>query len=266
MDDKTEAFIESLEQIEIKKPTDLIIQQIKRQISSGMLKPGDKLPPEREISKRLSVGRGYVREAIKKLEFYGILKTIPHKGTIVSSLGVKALEGLISNVLELEKENFRSLVETRLILETNTARLAALRASDNEIEKIQKAHDDYRDLALKGTPNIEIDFLFHLRIAEFCKNPALHSLITLIAPDIISYSASITGDEHGYRRLSKFVIGEHKAVMEAILKREPEQASDAMGRHLNRILTLVSEIEKQKDKFDIGKWIENYMVQHEISS
>ncbi len=263
MNDKTEAFMDSLEQIEIKKPTELIIQQIKRQISSGILKPGDKLPPEREISKRLSVGRGYVREAIKKLEFYGILKTIPHKGTIVSSLGVKALEGLISNVLELEKENFRSLVETRLILETNTARLAALRATDDEIEKIKKAHDDYRELALKGTPSIEIDFLFHLRIAEFCKNPVLHSLITLIAPDIISYSSKVTRDQDGYRKLSEFVIDEHQAIMNAIRDRQPEDASDAMGRHLNRILMLVTEIEEQKDAFDISKWIDSYNEQRE---
>ncbi|MBD3287174.1 FCD domain-containing protein [candidate division KSB1 bacterium] len=264
MDDKTEAFIESLEQIEIKKPTDLIIQQIKRQISSGMLKPGDKLPPEREISKRLSVGRGYVREAIKKLEFYGILKTIPHKGTIVSSLGVKALEGLISNVLELEKENFRSLVETRLILETNTARLAALRAADNEIEKIQKAHDDYRELALKGTPNIEIDFLFHLRIAEFCKNPVLHSIITLITPDIISYSMSIAGDRQVYLRLSKLVVDEHRTIMNAIRNREAEKSADAMRKHLNRVLTLVTEIEQRQDAFDIDEWIENYKKQRKI--
>ncbi|MBD3287175.1 FCD domain-containing protein [candidate division KSB1 bacterium] len=258
MDDKADAFIESLEQIEIRKPTELIIQQIKRQISTGVLKPGDKLPPERDLAKRLSVGRGYIREAIKKLEFYGILKTIPHKGTIVSSLGVKALEGLISNVLELERENFRSLVETRLILETNAARLTALRATDDEIDKIQKAHDEYRKLALKGTPNIEIDFLFHLSIAEFCKNQVLRSIISLITPDIISYSMSIAGDQQGYLKLSKFVIDEHLAIMNAILSREPEQASNAMSRHLTRILTLVTDIEKQKGEFDIIKWIENY--------
>lgn len=263
MDDKTESFIDSLEQIKIRKPTDLIIQQIRRQISTGILRPGDKLPPERDLAKRLSVGRGYIREAIKKLEFYGILKTIPHKGTIVSSLGVRALEGLISNVLELEKENFRSLVETRLILETNAARLTAMRATDDEIKIIEKAHDDYRALALKGTPNIEIDFLFHLRIAEFCKNQVLRSIISLITPDIISYSMSIAGDQQGYRKLSKFVMDEHLAIMNAIISRQPTQASNAMGRHLNRILTLVIDIEKQKDKFNISTWIENYKAQHD---
>ncbi len=263
MNDNRDVFIESLEQIEIRKPTELIIQQIKRQIATGVLKPGDKLPPERDLAKRLSVGRGYIREAIKRLEFYGILKTIPHKGTIVSSLGVKALEGLISNVLELERENFSSLVETRLILETNAARLTAMRATDDEIIKIEKAHDEYRELALKGIPNIEIDFLFHLRIAEFCKNPVLRSIISLITPDIISYSMSIAGDQQGYRELSKFVINEHLAIMNAIMSRQPEQASNAMGRHLNRILTLVTDIEKQKDAFDIYQWIENYKAQHD---
>ena len=62
-------------ELEFKKPSDLIISQIRRLITEGVLKPGDRLPPERELAERFAVGRGHVRDAIKKLEFYGILKT-----------------------------------------------------------------------------------------------------------------------------------------------------------------------------------------------
>ena len=266
MNRKKNVFVDSLEQIEIVKPTELIIQQLKRQISSGVLKPGDKLPPERELAERLNVGRGYVREAIKKLEFYGILRTIPYKGTLVSSLGVKALEGLIGNVLELEKEHFRSLVETRLILETHAARLTAVRATDEQIEKIQQSHDEYRELALKGSPDIESDLLFHLSIAEFCANPVLRSIISLIAPDIVSYSLRVTRDREAYKQLSEFVVSEHQAIMEGIRSRDPEKASSAMGRHINRILMLVKDYEQQKGKFKIKNWIKKYKNEHGSSA
>lgn len=258
MTKQKESFIESLEKIEIKQPTELVIQQIKRQISSGKLVPGEKLPPERELANRLNVGRGYIRQAIKKLEFYGILKTIPHKGTVVASLSGKALEGLISNVLEMESEHFIPLVETRIILERNAARLAAIRATDEEIEKIQAAHDDYQDLVLKGTPNIEIDFLFHLSIAEFCKNPVLRSMISLMTPDVISYSMKVTRTKKAYMQLAEIVMSEHHAIMDALRSRDPDLSAKAMEQHLNRILQLVKDIEEQKDAFNFTDWIDTY--------
>lgn len=120
-----ENSLELFKEIQIRKPTDLIIEQIRNLIASGVLKPGMKLPPERALAEKFKVGRGYIREAIKKLEFYGILKTIPKRGTIVSSLGVKALEGLISNILGMEEKNVENLLETRAILEIHTAQMAA---------------------------------------------------------------------------------------------------------------------------------------------
>ncbi len=251
-------FIESLQEIKIVKPTELIIQQIKQQISSGKLKAGDRLPPERTISKRLQVGRGYVREAIKKLEFYGVLKTIPHRGTVVASLGVKALEGLITNMLELEKDDYKSLIETRQILETNAIRLTTQRASDDEIEKIEQAHQEYCKLANNGNPSIEVDFLFHLRIAEFCQNPVLRSIISLITPDVISHSENIVKNNEGYVLLSKLVMQEHADIVSGIRSRNPEQAAQAMSNHLHRILTLVTDYETGKDNFDVINWISEF--------
>ena len=99
--DKPSQVIEQFREIDFKRPADIILQQIKELISNGVLRPGDRLPPERALATRFGVGRGHIREAIKRLEFYGVLKTLPQSGTIVTSLGGKALEGLISNVLKL---------------------------------------------------------------------------------------------------------------------------------------------------------------------
>ena len=85
-------MLHNFQEIRIESPVDKIIRQIRELITSGQLNPGDKLPPERKLAERLGVGRSNVRDAIKKLEFYGILKTVPQSGTIVAGMGITALE------------------------------------------------------------------------------------------------------------------------------------------------------------------------------
>ncbi|MEM0992793.1 MAG: GntR family transcriptional regulator, partial [Bacteroidota bacterium] len=105
--------LSNFQEITIETPVDKIIRQIRALITSGQLNAGDRLPPERKLAERLGVGRTSVRDAIRKLEFYGILKTLPQSGTIVAGMGITALEGLITDVLKIENSDFASLVETR---------------------------------------------------------------------------------------------------------------------------------------------------------
>ncbi|MEL6627817.1 MAG: GntR family transcriptional regulator, partial [Bacteroidota bacterium] len=86
------SLINNFKEINIESPIDKIMNQIKGLITSGQLKPGDKLPPERQLAEKLGVGRSHVRDAIRKLEFYGILKTLPQSGTKVAGIGITALE------------------------------------------------------------------------------------------------------------------------------------------------------------------------------
>ena len=129
-------------EISLAKPSEKIIDQIRTMIREGQLKPGDKLPPERKLVEQFGVGRGHVRDALKKLEFYGILKTFPQNGTVVSGLGVRALEGLISNVLQIEDPDFHSLVETRLMLEIKAVSLAAERRTEEDLIQLSNALSD----------------------------------------------------------------------------------------------------------------------------
>jgi len=103
--------------IKVEPPVDLIIRQIRDLILSGQLASGDRLPAERKLAERFGVSRNHVRDALQKLEFYGILKTLPQSGTIVAGMGISALEGLFTDVLQLENSDFYSLVETRVMLE-----------------------------------------------------------------------------------------------------------------------------------------------------
>lgn len=105
-------LVGNFNEIIVEKPADKIIQQIREFIFSGQLKPGDELPSERMMSERFCIGRTGVGDAVGKLESCGILKTFPQSGTIVAGQGRVALDGLITDILKLEKRDFRSLVES----------------------------------------------------------------------------------------------------------------------------------------------------------
>ncbi|MEL6654200.1 MAG: GntR family transcriptional regulator, partial [Bacteroidota bacterium] len=85
------SMLNNFTEIKIESPIEKIIRQIRGLITSGQLNPGDKLPSERKLAEKLGVGRSHVREAIQKLEFYGILKTMPQNGTMVAGIGITAL-------------------------------------------------------------------------------------------------------------------------------------------------------------------------------
>lgn len=226
-------LLNNFREIVIEKPGDKIIKQIKELISSGQLKPGDKLPSERMLSERFGVGRTYVRDAIRKLEFYGILKTLPQSGTVVAGFGIAALEGLISDVLQLEGNDFHALVETRVLLETNSARFAAMRRTNDDIVSIANALTAYERAVSEGKDTVEFDLLFHLKIAEASKNAVLKSLMLIVTPDILTYfkENNVCG---GDRPLT--ALDEHYKILDHIEHKSPDEAEEAMKDHLSDIL------------------------------
>ena len=119
--------LEVLNKNENQKVHNLIIIGIRDLINFKNLEPGDKIPSERMLSEKFEVSRSNVREAIQKLEFYGLLKSRPQSGTFVSNIGVTALNGMIEDILRLNEPDFKSLVETRILLELKTVKLASLR-------------------------------------------------------------------------------------------------------------------------------------------
>lgn len=221
--------IDYFQEIRVQKPADSIIEQIRELIRSGTLKAGDRLPSERALAERFGVGRGHIRQALKKLEFYGILKTLPQRGTVVASLSVKALEGLISNILRIDQRDFESLFETRTILEVHAARTAAERATAEDLTELREAHMEFCRQVDLGKRALEEDHVFHLKIAESSKNSILSSLIGLITPDIIAMNRNVTEEASDARRST---VNEHAEVIEAIEDHDPTAAAAAMTRHM----------------------------------
>ncbi len=223
-------MLENFSEIYVETPVDKIIKQIRNLITSGQLASGDRLPAERKLAEKLGVSRTHVRDAIRKLEFYGILKTLPQSGTVVAGIGITALEGLISDVLKLEKSDFTSLVETRVILETHAAQLAAERRTTKDLIEIEKALDAYEKKIRRSQSAVEEDLMFHLKIAEASKNAVLKSLMLIITPDIVNSFIQYKVCEED--NIDNKVLAEHKAILKHISDGNGEAASQAMQAHL----------------------------------
>ena len=226
-------LLEKFEVIKIENPVDKIIKQIRDSIATGQLMPGDKLPSERQLSDRFGIGRTYVRDAIKKLEVFGILKTNPQNGTVVSGVDISAMKGLFTNVLKLEDNDFAYLVETRVLMECFAARQAAIRRSPNDIKILGDALEQYKMKVEANLPALNEDFNFHLKIAEASQNPVIKSLMMIIIPDIINIyrKLNVCGDGRFYKSLD-----EHGIILGYIIKQKPDDAEEAMKTHLKDVV------------------------------
>lgn len=222
-------MLENFSEIKVDSPIDKIIKQIRNLITSRQLNPGDKLPPERKLAEKFGVGRSVVRDAIRKLEFYGIVKTLPQSGTVVAGLGIVALEGLITDVLNIEQTDFRSLIDTRILLEVNAAGVAAKKRTLDDIMNLEKALEAYEFKVNKFEVAVEEDLLFHIKIAEASGNTVLKSLMLIITPDIIKSFTSL--NVCGGDRVLK-TIEEHRNILKHIIDQNDELAEEAMKNHL----------------------------------
>ncbi|MFY0628973.1 MAG: FadR family transcriptional regulator [Flavobacteriaceae bacterium] len=207
---------------------DSIILKIKDLINVKNLEPGDKLPSERMLSERFEVTRGNIREAIQKLEFYGILNSIPQSGTFVANIGVTAMNGMIDDILRLEDPDFKSLVETRILLELKTARLAAIRRTEEDLVRMKDALDAYADKVLKGEDAVQEDLLFHLAIAKASGNSTMNTFMLIITPEIITNFEKyhVCDDNQSHKG-----IKEHREIYDAIVDQNPKLAKEKMKIH-----------------------------------
>jgi GntR family transcriptional repressor for pyruvate dehydrogenase complex len=209
-----------------------VLEHIQVLLNSGSLKPGDRLPSERQLSESFNVTRGYVRKALQRLEYYGLVRTFPQRGTIVERIGGKAISGIIQAIIEIGgSEDIDSLMETRGVLERHAARLAAERATDEGLESIRIAHDAFQAAEVAGADTLDEDHLFHLAIARACGNNVALSLVSIITPKIIAMNRDYAEDDPG-RALR--TLAEHQAIVDAILGKDADAAESAMRDHMEK--------------------------------
>lgn len=218
-----------------------LISQISELISQKHLQPGDKLPAERILAEKFNVSRRSVRVAILKLESYGILISKPQSGTFVANIGTVAMHGMVEDILSLGMPNFKSLVETRILLELKAVRLAALRRTEEDLVRIKKALDAHETKLLSGKDAVQEDLLFHLAIAKASGNVTMNQIMIGITPQIIVDFKKYHTD---YDRLDELRIKEHADIFKAIKDENPQLAKSKMKEHFKLLYEYCGDIKQ----------------------
>lgn len=214
--------------------SDEIINQLIQLISLGKLKPGQRLSSERELCKQFGVGRSSLREALRSLAVMGILEGRVGEGTYIAKDSQTYLKKTVQWGLLFDQKDLNDLVETRLMLESQTSFLAAQRATGDDIETLKKTLDEMRDNIDKLERYLELDLQFHLDIAQATQNSVLHNLLEMTRgylkesiKDILIQSTS----KKTKARLELSLRGHHE-IFEAIRTGQAEKARQIMIKHI----------------------------------
>jgi len=156
------------------KVSELIAQQIKSSILNGSMKPGDRLPPERELVDHFQASRISVREALKSLETSGLLMIKPGSGVFVAEVNSKPMSESLSSILRIQKASINDITEARTILEPSIAKLASERITQEDLTKLEQNIHEALKIVKSNTPSPAQNIEFHSLIASSHPKSSYH--------------------------------------------------------------------------------------------
>jgi GntR family transcriptional regulator, transcriptional repressor for pyruvate dehydrogenase complex len=209
-----------------------IVQQVEESIRKGAMKPGDQLPPERELAQQFGVSRTAVREAVKALREKGHVEAYPGRGTFITDGTSHAIRQSLDRMIRIgQPEGSGFLAEVREILEPEIASLAATRADPQDLAAMREPIAVMDQARKDSDAFIEADLDFHLALAEAAANPLILSLIDSIVGLLREQRMRIFLVEGGPERGQYH----HKRILEAIEHHDPVGAREAMKAHLRQV-------------------------------
>ena len=215
-----------------------IVDQIKDAIRSGRLKPGDRLPPERDLTSQLGVSRVSVRDALRVLEAHGLVEVrVGARGGAFVTAPAPALVGEgMAHMLMLASLTPAEVTEARHVFELAILPLVCERATDDDLAELDAICERAEAALAGGGHDVGLSTEFHVRLAGAAHNGAV-SLIanSLQGPLLMSLRAA--------KRVAPEMGGagalEHRAIVDAVRARDPERARAIMAEHLARTATRV---------------------------
>lgn len=221
---------------------DVIIDHFKDMMRHGQLKPGDRLLSERELCSRLGVSRASLREALRALEIFGIITSVPGQGSFIKSPKFTSLASFFEMMLYLNKSISENVLEVRMLLECEAVRLAAKRATPEELSSL-KTVIERMPVSLENEDfGAQADFGFHTMIMQ-----ATHNDIIIFISEAIE---GLLRQSHYERRVALFrsekpirdkLVTVHWDVYEAMQSGDPNLAADKMREHFRFTNKLLEE-------------------------
>jgi GntR family transcriptional regulator, transcriptional repressor for pyruvate dehydrogenase complex len=208
-----------------------IVNQIRGLISDGRIKPGDRLPPERELAELFNASRNSVRDALRVLEQMGLIESRQGDGTYVRSVSVERLAEPLALMLLQSRTQMRELWEVRRVLEPAIAEFAAERITDEELDELEAILAAQRLKVEAGFIALEEDTAFHYGIARAARNTVmLRTLDTLV--DLLRQSRERSLQQRDRPRYS---LAGHGRILAALHRRDPGEARAEMLQHLREV-------------------------------
>ncbi|MDG2400530.1 MAG: FadR/GntR family transcriptional regulator [Akkermansiaceae bacterium] len=206
-----------------------IIKALEQEIMNGKLTTGERLPSEEKLCGRFGASRTVIREAIQQLRGRGLLRTLKGSGSYIAYPSLETLAGAVETYSVLTNDDsYLQLMDFRILLETECARLAAIHSCEKIIAIMQKAIDKMKKSCGNRKRFSEADIAFHLAIAAGSKHNLYATVLSALEKRSIEYANINRGDSEWYQN----VINTHQEIFDAIIKSEPEEAAAAMKRHL----------------------------------
>lgn len=235
--------------------SDEIVEQILALIANGDLKPGERLPSERELCKNFNAGRSSLREALRCLSIVGVLTARVGEGTSVAPNGGKFLGKIVEWRIITEKHDIEDMMQVRIALEGVTAASVAMRASEEDLANLQKMISRMEAALNNEKAFAALDLEFHILLATISKNFLIYDLVAMIRGQLEKMLQKVLLLPNAVPLTFK----EHVTICNAIKKRDPEAASEAMRKHLE------SALKRYLDSLAEGKGTAAYTETHKAS-
>jgi GntR family transcriptional repressor for pyruvate dehydrogenase complex len=216
-----------------------IVEQIVRQIQAGRLKPGDKLPSERQLIEMLNVGRSSIREALQGLAAIGVVESRAGQGSFISQ-NVHLLMPDIENPAlsaSLQREMRLKLIEARRMVEIDIVMLAAQRATEEGVTQLSDLCEQYRAaIERRAFPQAaKTNYEFHMMLAQMAQNPFVPPMI-----DHLLRTVPFSLRESEFMLLADISVDEivaleieiHRRIVAAVASHDGEAAQEAMAAHM----------------------------------
>lgn len=236
----------SLEPIKKIRLYESIVKQIQSLISTGKLKPGQRLPPERDLAEELGVSRTSIREALRSLEMMGYLESRVGVGggTFIKEVTLRNALSPFSQALLQNQDFIVELLEVRLFLETEVARLAAIHRSAEQIAEMERAVQQMSEEIARGETGLNGDNRFHHVLADAANNRVLKEFVRMCG-DLLE----VEREDHlqNWHGASQHALSQHQAILSAVQSGDEESAQKIMRTHIVDISDKIkSNIAKRK--------------------
>jgi GntR family transcriptional repressor for pyruvate dehydrogenase complex len=232
----TEQVAHGLERVPRRRLYEQIAQQLLAHIRTSGLRPGDRLPPERELAGQLGVSRASLAQALVALEILGVVNVRHGNGAVIVSL---LSDTQVVQAIQAHASRLPDIIEARAALEVKLASLAASRRTPEDLDAIDAALDAMADDIAAGGRGIEQDAAFHAAVTAAGHSSLLAKLMREISDLIVETRVESLGQPG---RPGQSLAG-HRAIADAIRDGDPVAAAAAMEEHI----LLVSDVAMLQD-------------------